>query len=170
VFVACGLGISLANGAESMNFVSVLTMVGVLCCLLTTFQFFFQEDTSFYIPWYEIATSKHVWAISFAHFTNNWGFYTLPHIVAAFLKWCSSLQPTECKRCYGILHWNYLRSACNKIRVSPCCCWLAHCTPIVNASLNQSFGRVLYVLLLYLVPANLHVIDPWQKVKLSAMS
>lgn len=86
VFVACGLGISLANGAESMNFVSVLTMVGVLCCLLTTFQFFFQEDTSFYIPWYEIATSKHVWAISFAHFTNNWGFYTLLTSLPLFLN------------------------------------------------------------------------------------
>nr|CAB3266122.1 sialin [Phallusia mammillata] len=38
------------------------------------------------VPWLEIATSKEVWAISIAHFCNNWGFYTLLTCLPLYLK------------------------------------------------------------------------------------
>uniref|UniRef100_H2ZGY0 Sialin n=1 Tax=Ciona savignyi TaxID=51511 RepID=H2ZGY0_CIOSA len=38
------------------------------------------------VPWWEIATSKRVWAISIAHFCNNWGFYTLLTCLPTYLK------------------------------------------------------------------------------------
>nr|XP_026696646.1 sialin [Ciona intestinalis] len=44
------------------------------------------KDDSVSVPWWEIATSKRVWAISIAHFCNNWGFYTLLTCLPTYLK------------------------------------------------------------------------------------
>nr|XP_039255122.1 sialin-like [Styela clava] len=46
-----------------------------------------QEQTEFTIPWMDILTSRHVWAISCAHFANNWGFYTLLTCLPMYLKY-----------------------------------------------------------------------------------
>uniref|UniRef100_H2ZGX8 Sialin n=1 Tax=Ciona savignyi TaxID=51511 RepID=H2ZGX8_CIOSA len=44
------------------------------------------KDEVLSVPWWEIATSKRVWAISIAHFCNNWGFYTLLTCLPTYLK------------------------------------------------------------------------------------
>ncbi|XP_076823695.1 sialin-like [Clavelina lepadiformis] len=38
------------------------------------------------VPWKKIFSSKAVWAISIAHFCNNWGFYTLLTCLPTYLK------------------------------------------------------------------------------------
>ena len=38
------------------------------------------------VPWLAIAKSPRVWAVSLAHFTNNWGYYTLLTWLPMFLK------------------------------------------------------------------------------------
>lgn len=43
-------------------------------------------NTSDPVPWLEIAKSKPVWAVSVAHMTNNWGFYTLLTCLPIYLK------------------------------------------------------------------------------------
>uniref|UniRef100_H2ZGY3 Sialin n=1 Tax=Ciona savignyi TaxID=51511 RepID=H2ZGY3_CIOSA len=47
---------------------------------------FSSKDEVLSVPWWEIATSKRVWAISIAHFCNNWGFYTLLTCLPTYLK------------------------------------------------------------------------------------
>ncbi|XP_076823696.1 sialin-like [Clavelina lepadiformis] len=45
-----------------------------------------ERAKSFKVPWKEIAMSKPLWAISVAHFCNNWGFYTLLTCLPTYLK------------------------------------------------------------------------------------
>ena len=47
--------------------------------------FFFEQDIS-RIPWKAIFTSLPVWAIVVAHFTENWGFYTMLTELPSYLK------------------------------------------------------------------------------------
>jgi len=38
------------------------------------------------VPWGPIAKSLPVWAVAIAHFTNNWGYYTLLTCLPLYLK------------------------------------------------------------------------------------
>jgi len=38
------------------------------------------------VPWLKMATSLPVWAVCIAHFTNNWGYYTLLTCLPMYLK------------------------------------------------------------------------------------
>jgi len=38
------------------------------------------------VPWLRIARSLPVWAVCIAHFTNNWGYYTLLTCLPMYLK------------------------------------------------------------------------------------
>ena len=49
------------------------------CCAIT-----YEQDVK--VPWKAIFTSLPVWAIVVAHFSENWGFYTLLTELPSFLK------------------------------------------------------------------------------------
>jgi len=38
------------------------------------------------VPWLAIVRSPPVWAVTIAHFTNNWGYYTLLTCLPTYLK------------------------------------------------------------------------------------
>jgi len=39
------------------------------------------------VPWLSIVKSLPVWAVAIAHFTNNWGYYTLLTCLPMYLKY-----------------------------------------------------------------------------------
>lgn len=47
------------------------------------------------VPWKEILTSWPVWGIVFAHFANNWGFYTLLTCLPMYLKYVLRFDMTQ---------------------------------------------------------------------------
>ena len=47
---------------------------------------FYAQHSSMKVPWKSIATSVPVWAVTIAHFTNNWGYYTLLTCLPTYLK------------------------------------------------------------------------------------
>lgn len=50
------------------------------------FLFLFKSTADQKIPWKLILTSAPVWAIVFAHFAENWGFYTFLTEMPTFLS------------------------------------------------------------------------------------
>jgi len=44
------------------------------------------QPKSLKVPWLSIAKSPPVWAVAIAHFTNNWGYYTLLTCLPSYLK------------------------------------------------------------------------------------
>jgi len=45
-----------------------------------------QAGGSMEVPWGPIAKSLPFWAVAIAHFTNNWGYYTLLTCLPLYLK------------------------------------------------------------------------------------
>jgi len=44
------------------------------------------QSSSMKVPWLSIVKSPAVWAVCIAHFTNNWGYYTLLTCLPMYLK------------------------------------------------------------------------------------
>ena len=65
------------------TFTSYLHISLSLTYFLTLYIYFFQGVK---MPWKAAFTSLPVWAIIIAHFTENWGFYTLLTELPTFLK------------------------------------------------------------------------------------
>ena len=62
-----------------------LTLMGVkFNAFLSFWLSIYQQDVK--VPWKAIFTSLPVWAIVVAHFSENWGFYTLLTELPSFLK------------------------------------------------------------------------------------
>jgi len=56
------------------------------------------------VPWLSIAKSLPVWAVAIAHFTNNWGYYTLLTCLPMYLKNILHFDMKSVSRCvYGVL-------------------------------------------------------------------
>ena len=54
-----------------------------MVCMITGLYMYVQKPK---VPWLKMAKSLPVWAVCIAHFTNNWGYYTLLTCLPMYLK------------------------------------------------------------------------------------
>jgi len=47
------------------------------------------------MPWLSVLTSLPFWALAVAHFTNNWGYYTLLTNLPSYLKYILGFDVTK---------------------------------------------------------------------------
>ena len=79
-------------------FISSLSLFSLFYCFFVTYI----QDVK--VPWKAIFTSLPVWAIVVAHFSENWGFYTLLTELPSFLKHRLDFDLSKVTYCYCVVH------------------------------------------------------------------